>query len=65
MFRFFLTLFSSPESLLQVMSKGAIAESIEDGERILIDEDGSASVNIHSPEVREDFARHIATLRRA
>ncbi|MEN4910852.1 hypothetical protein [Erwinia amylovora] len=63
MFRFFLTLFSSPESLLQVMSRRAIAESIEDGERILIDEDGSASVNIYSPEVREDFVRHVAMLR--
>lgn len=64
MLRFFLTLFSSPESLLQVMSKRDIAESIEGGERILIDDDGSASVNICSPEVREDFARHVATLKR-
>lgn len=64
MFRFFLALFSSPESLLQVMSERDIAESIEEGECILIDEDGSASVNICSPQVREDFARHVATLKR-
>jgi len=65
MFRFITSLGSSPEYLLQVMSQNDIAESIEEGERILIDEDGSAMVNISSPEVRADFARHVAALKRA
>ncbi|WP_338561463.1 hypothetical protein [Erwinia sp. E_sp_B04_7] len=65
MFKFLCSLFSSPESLLQVMSQNDIEESIEEGERILIDEDGGATVNIHSPEVQEDFARHINILKRA
>ncbi len=64
MFRFLFSLFSSPESLLEVMSKRDIEESIEEGDRIIIDEDGSAAVNISSPEVREDFARHVNALRR-
>jgi len=58
-------LFSSPESLLQVMSQRDIAESIEEGARILIDEDGSARVNFSSAEVHEDFARHVNALKRA
>ncbi|WP_053141734.1 hypothetical protein [Erwinia billingiae] len=65
MFRFLGSLFSSPELLLQVMSQQDIEESIEEGERILIDEDGSATVNIFSPDVREDFARHVNALKRA
>ncbi|WP_428945355.1 hypothetical protein ACQK5W_04535 [Pantoea sp. FN060301] len=65
MFRFLFSLFSSPESLLQVMSSRDIEESIEEGERILIDEDGSASVNISSAEVHNDFARHVNALKRA
>ncbi|WP_034918898.1 MULTISPECIES: hypothetical protein [Erwinia] len=65
MFKFLLSLFSSPELLLQVMSQRDIAESIEDDERILIDEDGSATVNIYSKEVHEDFARHVNALKRA
>ena len=65
MFRFIFSLFSSPEFLLQVMSQNDIAESIEEGERILIDEDGCAMVNISSTEVHADFARHVNTLKRA
>lgn len=65
MFRFIMSLFSSPDSLLQVMSQRDIEESIEEGERIIIDEDGSASVNINSNEVHSDFARHVNALKRA
>lgn len=65
MFRFIFSLFSSPESLLQVMSQRDIAESIEDGDRILIDEDGCAMVNFSSYEMHEDFARHVNTLKGA
>lgn len=47
-----MTLFSSPESLLQVMSHQEIIEAVEDGDRIIIDQDGNASVNYKSHEVR-------------
>lgn len=36
--RFFLSLFSSPESLLRVMSQQEIIEAVEDGDRIIIDQ---------------------------
>lgn len=65
MFKFLFSLFSSPESLLQVMSQRNFEETIEEGERIIIDEDGIAMVNITSHEVREDFSRHVHTLKRA
>ncbi|MFU9138452.1 MULTISPECIES: hypothetical protein [unclassified Erwinia] len=65
MFKFLRALFSSPELLLQVMSQRDIEESIEDGERILIDEDGTAAVNLCSKEVKDDFARHVNALKRA
>jgi len=55
--RFFLSLFSSPESLLQVMSQQEIIEAVEDG--------GNASVNYKSNEVRQDFLRHVNALKRA
>lgn len=58
------SLFASPESLLQVMSERDIEEAIQEGERIIIDEDGNAAVNINSKEVREDFSRHVQALRR-
>ncbi|WAT02590.1 hypothetical protein [Rouxiella chamberiensis] len=63
--KFIFSIFSSPESLLQVMSKRDVEEAIQDGERIIIDEDGITSVNINSKEVKEDFARHVQALRRA
>ena len=63
--RFFLSLFSSPESLLQVMSQQEIIEAVEDGDRIIIDQDGNASVNYKSNEVRQDFLRHVNMLKRA
>jgi hypothetical protein len=62
--RFFLSLFSSPESL-QVMSQQEIIEAVEDGDRIIIDQDGNASVNYKSNEVRQDFLRHVNALKRA
>lgn len=54
--------FSSPEKLLNVMSGSDIQEAKEEGDRILIDEDGAASVNLSSTEVQADFARHVASL---
>lgn len=63
MFRFLKNLFSSPEGLLTVMSHQEIEEAKEEGERIFIDEDGGATINIGSIAVKEDFARHVATLR--
>nr|WP_318382395.1 hypothetical protein [uncultured Enterobacter sp.] len=62
---FFMSLFSSPESLLQVMSHQEIIEAVEDGDRIIIDQDGNASVNIKSKDVQEDFQRHVNALKRA
>lgn len=59
------SLFTSPEKLLQVVNQQAIQESLDDGDRIVIDEDGNASVNIHCREVKHDFARHVTALKRA
>ena len=61
--RYFTSLFSSPESLLQVMSRQDIRESIQEGDRIIVDEDGNASVNPLSPQVQQDFADHIKRLK--
>ena len=58
-------LFSSPESLWQVMRHQEIIEAVEDGDRIIIDQDGNASVNYKSNEVRQDFLRHVNALKRA
>ncbi|MCT6590321.1 hypothetical protein N3553_10520 [Pantoea dispersa] len=63
MLRYFTSLFSSPESLLQVMSRQDIRESIQEGDRIIVDEDGNASVNPLSPQVQQDFADHIKRLK--
>ncbi len=64
MFRLIRSLFSSPEKLLQVMDRNDIEESITEGERIIIDEDGGATVNIFSEEVQQDFASHVDALKR-
>ena len=40
-----------------------IRESIQEGDRIIIDEDGNASVNPLSPQVQQDFADHIKRLK--
>jgi predicted ABC-class ATPase len=63
MLRFFVSLFSSPESLVQVMSQQDMKESIQEGDRIIIDEDGNASVNPLSPDVQRDFLQHVKTLK--
>lgn len=63
MFRFLTSLFGSPEALMQVMTRQDIKESIQEGDRIIIDEDGNASVNPLSPEVQRDFTAHINTLK--
>ncbi|WP_312947110.1 hypothetical protein [Superficieibacter sp.] len=63
--RLFRSLFTSPEKFLQVINHHDIEESIEDGERILIDDDGNATVNIRCRAVQEDFARHVNSLKRA
>ncbi len=59
----FSSLFASPESLLQVMSRQDIMESIQEGDRIIVDEDGNVSVNPTSPEVQESFFQHVQTLK--
>ncbi|HAZ75378.1 MULTISPECIES: hypothetical protein [Enterobacteriaceae] len=58
-------LFTSPEKLLQVTDHRDVQESIDDGERIIIDEDGRARVNVRSQAVKEDFIRHVDALKRA
>lgn len=63
MFSFVTSLFSSPESLLQVMSQEDMKDSIQEGDRIIIDEDGNASVNTLSPKVQRDFSHHVKTLK--
>jgi len=63
MFGFLASLFGSPEALLQVMTRQDIQESIQEGDRIIIDEDGNASVNPLSPEVQRDSAHHVSTLK--
>ncbi|KOC91571.1 hypothetical protein [Winslowiella iniecta] len=65
MFKLVRSLFSSPEKLLQVLNRSDIEESIADGERIIIDEDGNATVNILSEEVQHDFNEHVNALKRA
>lgn len=57
-------LFNSPEKLLSVMSRGDMQEAKDDKDRILIDEDGNAAVNLDCPAVQEDFARHVMTLQK-
>lgn len=63
MHKFILSLFASPDTFLQIMTRQDINDSIAEGERIIIDENGSASVNILSKDVREDFARHVQKLK--
>lgn len=59
----FSSLFASPESLLQVMSRQDVMESIQEGDRIIVDEDGNVSVNPTSPEVQDSFFQHVQTLK--
>lgn len=64
MFKMLKNLFNSPEQLLSVMSRGDMQEAKDDQDRILIDEDGNAAVNLESPDVHKDFARHVAALQK-
>lgn len=59
------SLFSSPDKLLQVMSHGEMQDAIEEGDRIIVDTDGNTSVNVHCPQVQEDFKQHVEALKRA
>lgn len=65
MFRLLKNLFSSPENLLNVLCSEDMEEARQEKEAILIDEDGNASVNTDSPEMKASFARHVAALRNA
>ena len=65
MFRLLKNLFSSPENLLNVLSSEDMEEARLEKEAILIDEDGNASVNTDSPQMKACFARHVAGLRDA
>lgn len=63
MLKFVKSLFASPDKFLQIMTRQDINDSIAEGERIIIDENGNISVNTLSEEVHEDFARHVNTLK--
>jgi hypothetical protein len=45
------------------MSQQDMRESIEEGDRIIIDENGNASVNPLSPKVQRDFKEHVENLK--
>lgn len=49
---------------MNVIDRRHVEDAIEDGERIVIDEDGNAGVNINCPAVMEDFSRHVEALKR-
>lgn len=55
--------FCSPERLLNVITREEIYDDRAAQDRILIDEDGNASVNTGSDEVRKDFCRYVKLLR--
>jgi len=59
MFRILLQIFSSPEQFLGLFSAADIENTLEEGERILIDENGTASVNPANEEMQKDFTRHV------
>ncbi|AEX51677.1 hypothetical protein [Rahnella aquatilis] len=59
MLKIVLHLFSSPEKFLGLFSNADMEDTLEEGERILIDENGTASVNLANQEMQEDFARHV------
>ncbi|CBA30859.1 hypothetical protein SMY46_003231 [Cronobacter turicensis] len=65
MLRIFRSLFTSPEKLVHAVHPAHIQDAIDEGERIIIDEDGNASVNVACLAVQEDFARHVEMLKRA
>ncbi|MBU9811562.1 hypothetical protein ACE2AK_05745 [Rahnella perminowiae] len=59
MLKIFLHIFSSPEKFLGLLSTADRDNTLEEGERILIDENGTASVNLANQEMQKDFARHV------
>lgn len=59
------SLFTSPEKLLQVINRSEIEDSLAEGERIFIDEDGKATVNLQNEAVQADFMKHVNALKRA
>lgn len=59
MFKIMLQIFSSPEKFLGLFSAADMEDTIEEGERILIDENGTASVNPANQDMRKDFDRHV------
>ncbi|MBU9845699.1 hypothetical protein [Rahnella ecdela] len=59
MFKIMLQIFSSPEKFLGLFSAADMENTLEEGERILIDENGTASVNPANQDMQEDFARHV------
>ena len=59
MFKIMLQIFSSPEKFLGLFSAADMEDTIEEDERILIDENGTASVNPANQDMREDFDRHV------
>lgn len=65
MFKIIRSLFTSPEKLLQVINRSEIEDSLAEGERIFIDEDGKATVNLQNEAVQSDFMKHVNALKRA
>lgn len=59
MLKIVMRVFSSPEKFLGLFSANDIQETIEEGERIIIDENGIASVNPANEQVQQDFTRHV------
>jgi len=63
MFKKIISMFSSPDNFLNMISARNLEEDLDDKERIFIDEDGTAFVNPHCDEVKKDFARHVEVMR--
>lgn len=59
MLKIFMRVFSSPEKFLGLFSANDIQETIDEGERIIIDENGIASVNPSNEQMQQDFTRHV------
>lgn len=55
-------LFSSPQNLFNVSNQQEREASVEAEQRLMIDEDGNASVNIACPDVESDFLKHVDQL---
>jgi len=59
MLKIVMRVFSSPERFLGLFSANDIQETLDEGERIIIDENGVASVNPANEQVQQDFTRHV------